>query len=62
MVLALTGGPSMDRVTVALLVRAGGLMLQPHFVFKGAPGGSVEAEVRNLALPDVATFSVLEHE
>lgn len=57
----ITEGPTSCRVTVALLVRADGVMFPPHFVFKGAPAGAVEREVRMFAPPDVATFSVQEN-
>ncbi|GMF59698.1 unnamed protein product [Phytophthora fragariaefolia] len=46
---------------MAVLVRADGLMLPPHFVFKGQPGGEVEREVRSCLPPHVATCSMQEN-
>ncbi|RLN11030.1 hypothetical protein BBJ28_00009198 [Nothophytophthora sp. Chile5] len=55
---SITGGGESYRCTVALTVSADGRMHPPHFVFKGVPGGTVEAQVRRFALPETATFSV----
>ncbi|KAE8967831.1 hypothetical protein PR001_g27980 [Phytophthora rubi] len=55
---ALTAGSDSQRITIALFVRADGLVLPPHFVFKGQPDGEVEREVRSYAPPHVATCSV----
>ncbi|KAE9218128.1 hypothetical protein PF005_g8391 [Phytophthora fragariae] len=41
---ALTAGSDSQRITIALLVRADGLVLPPHFVFKGQPDGEVERQ------------------
>ncbi|GMF44871.1 unnamed protein product [Phytophthora fragariaefolia] len=43
---------------MAVLVRADGVVLSSHFVFKGQPGGEVEKEVQPYVPPHVATYSV----
>ncbi|GMG17681.1 unnamed protein product [Phytophthora fragariaefolia] len=58
---ALTAGSNSQCITMTVLVRADGVMLPPHFVFKGQPGGEVEREVRSCVPPHVATYSVQEN-
>ncbi|GMF23156.1 unnamed protein product [Phytophthora fragariaefolia] len=58
---ALTAGADSQRITMAVLVRADSLVLPPHFVFKGQPGGTVEKEVQAYVPHHVATCSVQEN-
>ncbi|DBA02551.1 TPA: hypothetical protein N0F65_011023 [Lagenidium giganteum] len=58
---AVTDGSDSYRFTLAITASADGRILPPHFVFKGKPGGSVEAEVTAFTHPSVATFSVQEN-
>ncbi|GMF50807.1 unnamed protein product [Phytophthora fragariaefolia] len=58
---ALTVGSDSQCITMAVLVRADGVVLSPHFVFKGQPGGEVEKELQSYVPPHVATCSVQEN-
>ncbi|DBA03072.1 TPA: hypothetical protein N0F65_003319 [Lagenidium giganteum] len=58
---AITDGSDSYRCTLAITLSADGLILPPHFGFKGKPGGSVEEEVMVFTHPSVATFFMQEN-
>lgn len=55
---SVTSGSDSYRCTMALTIGANGVMLPPHFVYKGQCGADVEREVKSYCDPSVATFSV----
>ncbi|GMF46620.1 unnamed protein product [Phytophthora fragariaefolia] len=52
---ALTAASDSQRITMAVLVRADGVVLPPHFVLKGKPGGKVEKEIQSYVPLHMAT-------
>ncbi|KAE8911798.1 hypothetical protein PF005_g29039 [Phytophthora fragariae] len=58
---AFTAGSDSQLITIAILARADGVVLPPHFVFKGQPGEDVEKEVQSYVPHLMATSSVQEN-
>ncbi|DBA05416.1 TPA: hypothetical protein N0F65_007578 [Lagenidium giganteum] len=58
---AITDGSDSYRCTLAITASEDGRILPPYFVFKGKPGGSVEAEVTAFTHLSISTFSVQEN-